>query len=354
MTNLSALVSYAAALALIGCGGPTPKAKDAEDTSDVEVVYPPSKIGFGSCVDSLYPMPVLSVLAAREPELFLFLGDNIYGDTEDMTALQRKYDTLEGKAEFQEIKDVASLVAVWDDHDYGANNAGKDFPMKAESRRIFLDFWEEPEDSPRRTHDGIYHALLYEGAPGPTLQIILLDTRYFRDDLTSNEGTGTHDYLPNDDPNVSLLGDAQWLWLEEQLAMPADLRIIGTSIQFAHGYTGSESWTLFPAEQEKLLALIRSTGAEGVMMLSGDVHYAEFSKMEVAPGYTLFDATSSAISRFPSEIEENPNRIGNAFGPNNAGWIEIDWQGEQVDISIIDVTDTARLTHSFSFDALQF
>ena len=354
MMNTSTFVSVAAALALIGCGGPTSKEKDATDTTDVELVYPPSKIGFGSCADSLFPMPVLSILAAKDPDLFLFLGDNIYGDTEDMTTLQSKYDTLGAKAEFQQIKAAAHLLAVWDDHDYGANDAGKDYPMKAESREIFLDFWEEPEDSDRRTHDGIYHALLYEGDPGPTLQIILLDTRYFRDDLTPNDGTGINDYIPNDDPTVSLLGDAQWLWLEEQLSMPADLRIIGTSTQFAHGYNGFESWTNLPAEQEKLLALIRSTGAEGVMMLSGDVHYAEFSKMEVAPGYTLYDATSSAISRFPSQIEENPNRIGNAFSPNNAGWVEIDWEGERVDISIIDVTDTARLTHGFSFDELRF
>ena len=342
----------AVALALTACSGNSPTPKD--DSDDVEMVYPPSKIGFGSCSDTLFPMPVLSILATKDPDLFVFLGDNIYGDTEDMANLQSKYDVLGATAEFQQIKEAASLLAVWDDHDYGANDAGKDYPMKAESEQIFLDFWEEPADSERRTHEGIYHALLYEGTPGPTLQIILLDTRYFRDDLTANDGTGINDYIPNDDPSLTLLGDAQWTWLEAQLRVEADLRIIASSTQFAHSYNGFESWNNLPAEKEKLLELIRTTEAEGVMFLTGDVHHAEFSQVEVAPGYTLFDATSSAISRFPSPAEENTQRIGNAFEPNNAGLVEIDWEAERVDISIIDVTDTKRLTHSFGFDEARF
>ncbi len=342
-----------AALTLTGCGNKE-KDKHSDDETDATMVYPPSKIGFGSCSDTMFPMPMFSIAATHEPELFLFLGDNIYGDTEDMGVLQGKYDNLGAAAEFQQLKAASDLLAIWDDHDYGANDAGKDYPMKVESRDIFFNFWEEPADSPRRQHDGIYHSYLYEGAPGPNLQIILLDTRWFRDDLTPNDGTGKNDYIPNTDPSVNMLGATQWTWLEEQLQVDADLRIIGSSNQFAHEYNGWESWTNLPAERDRLLELIRTTEAEGVMILSGDVHYAEISQVEVATGYTLVDATSSAISRFPEPPMDNANRIGEPFQPNNVGLVEIDWPGESVKISIVDVTDTERITHTFSFDDMRF
>jgi len=347
-------VTFAAivALAMSGCA----KDKDATGKdSDATVVYPEiSKIGFGSCSDSNFPMPVLEIAATYEPDLFVFLGDNVYADTVDMDLLQGKYDSLGEVAGFQQMKAVAPLLATWDDHDYGDNDQGKNYPMKVESREIFLDFWEEPADSPRRQHDGIYHSYLYEGSPGPNLQIILLDTRYFRDDLTDNDGTGKNDYIPNPDAGPSFLGAEQWTWLEEQLQVEAEIRIIGTSIQFAHEYNGWESWTNLPAQQEKMLALINSTGAEGVVMISGDVHYAEVSEMEVAPGYTLTDVTSSGISRFPAAPEDNANRVGSAFDQNNVGLMEIDWAGEMINFSIIDVTDTARITHSITFDSMRF
>jgi len=232
-----------------------------------------TKIAFGSCSHEDKNQPLLSLAAKESPDLFIYLGDNIYGDTRDMGKLLGKYQKLANKPEFQELIDSTTILATWDDHDYGENDAGRHYPMKMESKEIFMMFWKEPAESERRTHEGIYHSLLY-GPEDKRVQIILLDTRTFRDDLTKlkDKKNYKNDYEPCQTPDSTMLGAEQWVWLEEQFNKPAKVRIIVSSNQFAHEYNGWESWTNLPHEQKKMLDLIKSTKANGVVFISGDVH----------------------------------------------------------------------------------
>ena len=141
-----------------------------------------SKIAFGSCGSEDHPLPIFDVVVKHDPDLFIFLGDNIYGDTENMDTLKKKYDSLSAKPTFQNLKKNVDIIATWDDHDYGLNDMGKRYPFKQESKEIFLNFFNEPTNSPRREHKGVYTSYIYE-MNGKKLQVILLDTRTFRDDL---------------------------------------------------------------------------------------------------------------------------------------------------------------------------
>ena len=114
-----------------------------------------SKIAFGSCSDENEPQPILDLVIKHKPDIFVYLGDNIYGDTNNMDTLRAKYNRLAAKPEFQRLKKSTKLFATWDDHDYGQNDAGKYFPFKKESKEIFLDFFNEPANSDRRKHEGI-------------------------------------------------------------------------------------------------------------------------------------------------------------------------------------------------------
>jgi phosphodiesterase/alkaline phosphatase D-like protein len=141
-----------------------------------------SRIAFGSCQTQDEPLPILRTVLEWEPELFIYLGDNIYGDTNDMAVLEAKYAKMGAKKDFAALRANVPTIATWDDHDYGANDAGKDYPFRKESKDIFLKFWNEPNPSPRRERDGIYTSYRFEDKTiGKTLQIILLDTRTFRD-----------------------------------------------------------------------------------------------------------------------------------------------------------------------------
>ncbi|WP_300539073.1 alkaline phosphatase D family protein, partial [Sphingosinicella sp.] len=141
-----------------------------------------SRIAFGSCAHQDKPQPIWDKVDAFDPQLFLFLGDNIYGDTRDMDVLRAKYAKLAAKPGFQRLRRKTPCLAIWDDHDYGENDAGREYPMKQESKDVFLDFWMEPKDSPRRSRAGNYTSTTI-GPEGRRVQIIMPDNRWFRSGL---------------------------------------------------------------------------------------------------------------------------------------------------------------------------
>ena len=287
------------------------------------------KIAFGSCGHQNKPQPILKKVVAEKPDLFIYLGDNIYGDTRYMDTLQKKYSLLGNKPEFKELKSNVPLLATWDDHDYGENDAGKYYPFKEESKEIFLDFWDEPKSSDRYNHEGIYHSLIYK-IDEKIIQIILLDTRTFRSDLTLNDKKSGYknDYMPTTSADSAFLGPAQWKWLDITLRKKADLRVIATSTQFSHEYNGWESWSNIPHERNKMLELINKTKANSVVFISGDVHWGEISKLNSEGLYPIFDVTSSGLTQKWHNTEPNKNRLGKVVRNNNYGMLIYNWKKE--------------------------
>ncbi|HET9431229.1 MAG TPA: alkaline phosphatase D family protein, partial [Chitinophagaceae bacterium] len=291
-----------------------------------------SKIAFGSCAEETARQPILDLVVQHRPDLFVYLGDNIYGDTKDMNILRAKYDSLAAKPEFQRLRQNTRVLATWDDHDYGWNDAGKHYPFKEESKKIFLDFFREPAGSDRRKHEGIYTSYIFEGK-GKRVQLILLDNRSFRSDLRLYRGELSHDpkyfypldYYPHQIEDSVLLGEQQWKWLEEELKKPADIRLIGSGSQFSIEFNGYEAWANFPHEQKRFLNLIKKTRANGVIFITGDVHYAEISKLDSPGLYPIYDITSSGITSTWTFPTPNSNRIEGPIMDNNFGLLTIDW-----------------------------
>ncbi len=316
-----------------------------------------SRIAFGSCAGQNDEQPILTEVIKTNPDLFIYLGDNIYGDTENMKVLAEKYEKLASKKEFQTLVKNTHVLATWDDHDYGKNDAGKYYPKKEESKEIFLRFFNEPKNSERRKHKGIYHAEMYKGKDGKIVQIILLDTRTFRDDLLKNNNKKLfkNDYRPNPSPDSTFLGKEQWSWLEQELLRKADVRIIASSNQFSHEYNGWESWNNVPREKGKMLELIRSTKANGVIFISGDVHWAEISKLENGRNYPIYDVTSSGITKTWKDIEENNNRLGEPERNVNFGLIEINWNSDDplIDMSVRNVKGETTIFHRIKLSEIE-
>ena len=317
-----------------------------------------SRIAFGSCQTQDEPINILNTVVQWNPELFIYLGDNIYGDTDDMKLLQAKYNKLNAKPEFQKLRAAVPTIATWDDHDYGANDAGKEYPFRLQSKEIFLNFWNEPEQSERRKRDGIYTDYWFKDeAARKSLHIIVLDSRTFRDPpLKSPLTSWKNDYLPDTDPKKTILGAQQWTWLEEKLKEPADLRLICSSIQFSHEYNGWESWTNFPGELMKMVQLIKSTRAGGVVFISGDVHWGELSALKAPDCYPLYDLTASGLNRDWDIIEPNRNRVGVACPDFHFGMIEVNWSLAQPTITfrIHDMTGRGRVRKTVKLSDLQF
>jgi alkaline phosphatase D len=315
---------------------------------------PLRRIAFGSCINTnVHPM--LERTLATPFDLFILLGDNIYADTTNAAAMARKYRALKESAFYERLRSKAPVLATWDDHDFGANDAGASYPMRQRSQELFLDFIDEPRRSPRREREGIYHARVF-GPPGQRVQVILLDTRYFRSGLATGENNvmpSGGKYIPHPDPEVTMLGGAQWRWLEEQLRVPAELRIIASSIQFISEFSGAEAWANMPREKRRLLELLERTGANNVVFISGDRHWAELSKLERPGADALYDVTSSAMTQTHKRGTPTPNRyrVGPTYHDANIGVLEIDWRGGApvVEARVIDVDGRARIEERIVF-----
>ena len=261
---------------------------------------PLSRIAFGSCADQAKPQPIWDAILAYRPELFIFAGDNVYGDfnTPDAANLKRAYEMAEGIAGYNRLRDNISHLAVWDDHDYGINDGGGNFPYKAIAKELFLNFWKVPAGDVRRTREGIYDSRII-GPPGMRVQVILLDLRWFRSPLkvTDRRGApGKERYLPDPDPAKTMLGPAQWTWLAGELRQPAELRLIVSSTRVLAEGHGWERWGNMPLERQKLIDTIRDSGAKGVVLLSGDRHVGALYREAPAGLYPLYELTSSGLN----------------------------------------------------------
>jgi alkaline phosphatase D len=309
-------------------------------------------IAFGSCSNQDKPLPIFSVIAKHQPDLFIYLGDNIYADTYSMCKMKRKYLKLSKNKDFRLFREKTPIIATWDDHDYGQNDIGRHYTKKEQSKKIFLRFFKEPENSERRKHAGIYTSYLYPFA-GKTIQIILLDNRTFRDDLLPYDGSlngdSTHsydmDYSPYTKADSTLLGAEQWRWLEGELLKKADLRIIGSSTQFATEYNGYETWANFPHEQKRMLQLIQSTQANGVFFISGDVHYSELSLLENAYTYPIYDLTASGLTEKWGFAAPNKFRVGQPVIQNHFAVITINLKlkDPEIKLQVWDISDSLRI-----------
>lgn len=312
-------------------------------TSAQTYAEPITKIAFGSCLNQAKPAPILTAIAESQPKAFIFLGDNAYIDSEDAEVFTSKYAQLAAMPEFQSLKNATDLYAIWDDHDYGINDGGVEFPAKEIARQAMMDFFEAPQNDIRRTRaDGIYQSFWIEDQ-GKRIHLILPDLRWNREQL---DRVTQEDYLKTRkpkhtgpfviNPDNQMLGETQWQWLEKALLEPADLIILGSSIQVIPEFTGWESWVNFPKDRERLLSLIKQHQLNKLILISGDRHLAEISKKPLTNKLSLREVTSSSLNKPYDGKSPNVYRVGERYGKENYGQIEIHWETAEVMMSIMD------------------
>ena len=389
--NLTLIFTFAAA---------APALRGYEASPQPETLV--QRIAFGSCYSPLDDSPIWPAVTNTLPDVWVWLGDTIYADSprpvgptpeaRARVALDRMvqhYNLLKNLPTYASLRQSTHVIGTWDDHDYGANDAGAEFVGRAEAQQHFLDFYDVPAASPRRARPGIYAAHRF-GPPGRVVQFIVLDTRYFRSPLLDErdrprdkwlEGA-RGSYLPQTDPTTTLLGEDQWTWLEARLREPADLRLIVTSIQAVADDHRFEKWGNFPHERRRLFQLIRDTRAAGVLFLSGDRHLGELSLLDPARepegtaldiGYPLYDFTASAMTKsrgttFEAQLDHaapravqtsyelNRHRLGSTIVYNNFGLIKIDWAapaGPLLTLSLYLDGGTEVLRHRLPLNTLQ-
>ncbi|MGL6076354.1 MAG: alkaline phosphatase D family protein [Fimbriiglobus sp.] len=334
------------------------------DTDTTKVL---TKIAFGSCADQDKDLPVFDTIAATKPDLYITLGDNIYADLDKSRkvtgeVIKEKYDKLASLEGWKKIKAACPILATWDDHDFGKNDGGAEFEVKDESQKLFHDFFGTPTDSPRRARKGVYDARIF-GPEGKRVQVIMLDTRYFRAGLKVGPakfiepyGRISKPYVPSDEKDAMFLGEEQWTWLADELKKPADLRLLCSSIQVISEDHPFEKWANIPAERNRLYTILRDSGATGVVILSGDRHLGELSVDKKPLNYPLYDITASGLNQgFDRWRDQEPNRFRVSSMPfgDHFGMILIDWSDKpSVSLQLRDVAGEIVLKQTFPISVL--
>lgn len=344
LTSLTrrSLLRVLAGAGLLGVG-----AAACSDPLSVTVTGPPrldpekpfTKLVFGSCLDQnkAKGAAFFQHMLDQAPDAILMLGDNVYADRRKQDRwvygpehLEAAYQTLAANPGFQAWREQVPLLATWDDHDYGLNDAGAEYQYKTDAQRQFLNFWNVPLEDPRRAREGIYTSLTL-GPGDRRTQLILLDTRSFRSPLKPTDkrrAKGKERYVPDEDPSKTLLGAAQWAWLEEVVQEPVALRLIATSIQCLPEDHGWEAWRNLPLERARLLTTLARQSNHRTVFLSGDRHFGAFYEAPVGAGMPLLEVTSSSLTHpWATADERDRLQVSRAIGEPNFGVLMIDWEG---------------------------
>lgn len=304
------------------------KIKRLQKTPTVNSADQLDVITFGSCSRHDEKQPLWKSIAEEEPDLWIWSGDNIYGDTEDMSLFESKYTKQLLHPAYQRFVERVPIIGTWDDHDYGVNDGGKNYPKKKETRDLMFEFLGVPKDNPAWDREGAYQSYIY-GPAEKRVKIILLDARYFRDD--TKRSPDRKSYTPT---TGDVLGEAQWSWFEKELiGSEANLNVIVSGIQMIPEDHKYEKWANFPLSRDRLFNLIKSSKSNTIL-ISGDRHIGEISAIEQGDR-TLYEITSSGLTHSYDSFsgEENQHRVSNVVSSLNYGKLTIDWDADPISVT---------------------
>lgn len=290
------------------------------------VTYPITRIQFGSCNESSDVQPFWPVLAAREPDLFIWLGDIVYPDpilplpVINLDRLAHLYAVQKEMPAYATFRQQVPILGIYDDHDYGWDNGGKYYPFKEHSMQHLLDFLDEPVGSIRRRQAGAYASYTL-GAVPHQVKIILLDTRFNRED-------------PG--PKADMLGEHQWQWLKQELThSSAQVHLLCSSISIMSTDRYSENWSQFPASKDRLYSMLDAYHPEGLVLLTGDKHFGELHRDTIGH-QVVYELLSSGLTHYneaPLYLTASPPQT---YVGLNAGEVNIDWTKSNIALLLLN------------------
>jgi len=232
---------------------------------------------------------IFDTIAGLQPDLMLWLGDNIYLREPEYTSregINRRYRFYRSHARMEKLLTAAPQVAIWDDHDFGPNDSDASYSGRGWTLEMFRRYWPIPYSPPA---DGLYGAFTQGD-----VDLFLLDDRSYRDPDGWSEG-----------PDKVMYGRKQMEWLKRALVYSkAPFKLVCGGSQFFNGVSRYETWARYPAEQKDLVDFLAASRVPGVVFLSGDRHFFEGLRVERPDLYTLHEFTISPFTAGLSKPDE--------------------------------------------------
>lgn len=218
-------------------------------------------IAFVSCADEDEPTGTAwRRMRMRMPDAVVLLGDTPYIDSTNLDHQRARYRAFSAAPEFARLMREVSTYGTWDDHDIGRNDTNGVLDGKERSRQAFMEY--RANRSFGEGDDGVYTSF----RRGP-VEVFVLDTRWF---------AGTEGAI-SDPEGVTLLGAAQWAWLERGLresTAPCKILACGMIWNDATRPGKTDHWGRYPHEREALFRFIGDNEIEGVVLVGGDIHWS--------------------------------------------------------------------------------
>lgn len=281
----------------------------ADNNEKLDSLRTIKRIAFGSCNNHNEAQPLWKDMIKQKPDLFIWGGDNIYADWGKSESVKKAYAKQNAHPDYAFFKSQTPYIGTWDDHDYAYNDAGGSTSFKKESQKLFMDFFEVRENSPRRAQEGVYTTHDF-GDPGQRIKFIMLDNRYFK----------------GLDSEAPILGKTQWDWLENELKnSTADLHffVSGLSI-FSPTLAYTEEWWHYPKEVNRMLGLLKTYNVKAPVFLTGDKHFSSIFKYSGQLEFMSSGLTHTAPRKTWWYLSR---KYPNTYFGISYGQIDISWEG---------------------------
>lgn len=288
---------------------------------------------------------IFNVMAAQQPDLMLWLGDNLYFREVDYSSpegMARRWAYERRQPTLQRLLRTGAHVAIWDDHDYGPNNSNRSFVHKEAALDLMKRYWANPSWGMPDVQ-GAFSVVSFND-----VDIFLMDNRWYRDDEQLN------------DPQRQMYGAAQLRWLKNALlASQARFKIVAGGTQQLMKSPRGDSWADYPAEREDFLKFLSDTKLGGVLFMSGDVHRSELSKLERPGLYTLYDLTCSPMTSgvyVDERLRDRPGTVPGTVTMGERNFCKLRVEGTRAErrivVQVMSVDGVTKFTHTLTADEL--
>lgn len=270
---------------------------------------------------------IFNSIVTKQPEFMLWLGDNIYlrePDWNSKTGVYKRYDHVRSNPELNNLFSFCPNYAIWDDHDFGPNNADRGFWNKQTTLQAFKDYWPNPSFGVNGG-EGVTTYFNYADA-----DFFLLDDRYYR----SPEKTPVYD--------AEVLGATQLQWLKDNLlASGSKFKFIAVGSQFLNtSEEAGETFISAPKERQEIISFVHKHKIKNVIFLTGDRHHSEISALKTDSLPTIYDITVSPLSSGAgnrAQQEKNTLRVDGTLitGKRNFATLEVTGARNQRVLTIV-------------------
>ncbi len=262
-------------------------------------------------------------MGREKADLMIWLGDNWYTREVDYHSTWGLYYRA---SRDRQMKVMAPLLrnmpqyAIWDDHDYGPNDADKSFHLKESARNVFKSYWANP--SYGHNQQGIYTRFSFND-----VDFFLLDDRWWRSNDRMKDSV---DGKPN--PEKEMFGKEQMDWLKNSLLHSntkgsTSFRVIVTGSQILNQASRWDAFRRFPTEYNELMDFLQANKIKGVIFMTGDRHHSEVIRLDRAGNYPLYDITVSPLTSGAAKTTgaeaNNPGRISKEIVEQNYGRLRV-------------------------------